>query len=95
MNLLLSIFCLKMNISLRNGNKHLDKENGKKVQEKYLHTLGNLTLTGYNSEYKDKFFIEKQEMKGGFKASPLHLNEGLRHIKNLGRKMKLKSEQNN
>ena len=23
------------------------------VQQKYLHTLGNLTLTGYNSEYSD------------------------------------------
>ena len=56
----------------------------KEIQEKYLHTLGNLTLTGYNSEYKDKFFTEKQEMKGGFKDSPLRVNEGLRHIENWG-----------
>lgn len=29
------------------------------VYEKYLHTLGNLTLTGYNSELSDKPFKEK------------------------------------
>lgn len=33
------------------------------VQEKYLHTLGNLTLTGYNSELGDKpFHIKQQEL---------------------------------
>ena len=47
------------------------------VQKTYLHTLGNLTLTGYNSEYSDRPFAEKRDMKGGFKESPLHLNEGL------------------
>ncbi len=52
----------------------------KKIQEQYLHTLGNLTLTGYNSEYKDKFFLEKRNMKGGFKESPLRLNEDLREL---------------
>ena len=47
------------------------------VQEKWLHTLGNLTLTGYNSEYSDRPFLEKRDMEGGFKESPLRLNEGL------------------
>lgn len=42
-----------------------------------LHTLGNLTLTGYNSEYSDKPFADKRDMPHGFKASPLRLNEGL------------------
>lgn len=55
-------------------------ENYKEIQEKYLHTLGNLTLTGYNSEYKDKSFKEKRDMQGGFKQSPLKLNEGLRNL---------------
>ena len=32
------------------------------VRERYLHTLGNLTLTGYNSELGDRPFPEKQEM---------------------------------
>lgn len=49
----------------------------KQVQEKYLHTLGNLTLTGYNAEYSDRPFAEKRDMNGGFKQSPLKLNAGL------------------
>ena len=48
-----------------------------RVQETWLHTLGNLTLTGYNSEYSDRPFGEKRDMQGGFKESPLRLNEGL------------------
>ena len=47
------------------------------VRERWLHTLGNLTLTGYNSEYNDRPFSEKRDMQGGFKESPLRLNEGL------------------
>ena len=47
------------------------------VHQRYLHTLGNLTLTGYNPEYSDKSFAEKRDMKGGFKDSPLRLNQGL------------------
>lgn len=42
-----------------------------------LHTIGNLTLTGYNSEYSDRPFAEKRDMPGGFTESPLHLNRGL------------------
>ena len=52
-------------------------EDWERVQEQYLHTLGNLTLTGYNSEYSDKAFGDKRDMKGGFKESPLKLNQGL------------------
>ena len=49
----------------------------RQVQERWLHTLGNLTLTGYNSEYSDRPFPEKRDMHGGFNESPLRLNEGL------------------
>ena len=49
----------------------------KRVWQTYLHTLGNLTLTGYNSEYSDRPFAEKRDMKGGFAESPLRLNQGL------------------
>ena len=49
----------------------------REVQERWLHTLGNLTLTGYNAEYSDRPFSEKRDMKGGFKESPLRLNAGL------------------
>jgi len=48
-----------------------------RVHETWLHTLGNLSLTGYNSEYSDHPFERKRDMKGGFKESPLRLNEGL------------------
>lgn len=52
-------------------------EDWKRVHEQYLHTLGNLTLTGYNSEYSDRPFKEKRDMEGGFRHSPLRLNQGL------------------
>ena len=48
--------------------------NWKEVQEKHLHTIGNLTLTGYNAEYSDKSFTEKKSMEKGFLQSPLKLN---------------------
>lgn len=47
------------------------------IQERWLHTLGNLTLTGYNSEYSNRPFREKRDRKDGFKHSPLRVNEGL------------------
>lgn len=48
------------------------------VWETYRHTLGNLTLTGYNSEYSNRTFTEKRDMEGGFADSPLRLNKMLR-----------------
>jgi len=52
-------------------------ENWQEIHKRYLHTLGNLTLTGYNPEYSDRPFVEKRDMDGGFKVSPLRLNQGL------------------
>ncbi len=51
-----------------------------RVQQQWLHTIGNLTLTGYNAEYSDRPFAEKRDMKGGFKESPLKLNAGLGQV---------------
>lgn len=48
--------------------------NWKEVQKKYLNSIGNLTLTAYNSEMSDKPFAEKMDMEGGFKESALRLN---------------------
>ncbi|OKB14545.1 hypothetical protein AOD77_0205535 [Helicobacter pylori] len=59
-------------------------ENFKEIHNKYLHTIGNLTLTGYNPEYSNKSFQEKQGMEKGFKDSPLRLNQGLRGLKSFG-----------
>ncbi|GHQ80995.1 hypothetical protein VN0406_09990 [Helicobacter pylori] len=59
-------------------------ENFQEIHNKYLHTIGNLTLTGYNSEYSNKSFQEKQGMEKGFKNSPLRLNQSLRDLKSFG-----------
>lgn len=55
-----------------------------RIQEEWLHTLGNLTLTGYNSEYSDRPFAYKRDQVTdkngnpiGFASSPLKLNLGL------------------
>ena len=45
------------------------------VQKKYLHTIGNLTLTAYNSEISDSPFTDKLTMDGGFQQSALRLNK--------------------
>lgn len=41
--------------------KMLGENNWQEIQEKYLHTLGNLTLTAYNSELGDKPFADKKK----------------------------------
>lgn len=51
--------------------------NWKNIHEKYLHTVGNLTLTGYNPELGNRPFKEKCTMEGGFMQSPIVLNRGL------------------
>ena len=52
-----------------------------RIQQTWLHTLGNLTLTAYNSDYSDRAFSEKRDMpdapEKGLKQSPLKLNQGL------------------
>ncbi|GAA8940559.1 hypothetical protein HpEKB22_05310 [Helicobacter pylori] len=59
-------------------------ENFQEIHNKYLHTIGNLTRTGYNTEYSNKSFQEKRDMEGGFKDSPLRLNQGLRDLEVFG-----------
>ncbi len=61
-------------------------ENFKEIHEKYLHTIGNLTRTGYNSKYGNKSFQEKRDMENGFKQSPLKLNQGLKDLEVFGEK---------
>ncbi len=47
--------------------------------EVFLNKIGNLTLTGRNSELSNRPFKEKRDMlKEGFKFSPLYLNQSLR-----------------
>ena len=47
----------------------------KYIHERWLHTLGNLTLTAYNSEFQNHPFTFKRDMEGGFKQSPLRVNQ--------------------
>lgn len=48
-----------------------------RVHNTYLHTIGNLTLTNYNSEMSDRPFAEKMSMEGGFKQTAVRLNSYL------------------
>ncbi|MGN8485270.1 GmrSD restriction endonuclease domain-containing protein [Helicobacter pylori] len=59
-------------------------ENFQAIHDKYLHTIGNLTLTGYNQEYSNKSFQEKRDMEKGFKQSPLRLNQSLKDSEPFG-----------
>ncbi|MHB8545690.1 MAG: HNH endonuclease family protein [Nitrosotalea sp.] len=52
-------------------------ENWEEIQNKFLQCIGNLTLTGYNSELGNKSFLEKRNMAGGFADSPIRLNNSL------------------
>ena len=45
------------------------------IHEKWLHTIANLTLTGYNSTYSNKPFPEKKTIENGFLQSGLRLNQ--------------------
>jgi len=57
-----------------------------RIQKTYLHTLGNLALTGYNSEYSDRPFTEKKTMEKGFAESPLILNKEVANKDHWGEK---------
>lgn len=61
-------------------------ENFQAIHEKYLHTIGNLTLTGYNEKYSNNSFQEKRNMEKGFKQSPLKLNQSLKGLESFGEK---------
>ena len=52
-----------------------------RIHQSYLHTLGNMTLTGYNPELSNRPFSEKRDMvDGGFRYSPLKLNQSLAQV---------------
>ncbi len=50
------------------------------LKEKYLNTIGNLTLSGYNSSLSNKSFFEKKTMPDkGYNSSKLWLNDYLKN----------------
>ena len=52
-------------------------ENYAAIHEQWLHTIANLTLTGYNSNYSNRPFAEKKTMDHGLLKSGLRLNQYL------------------
>lgn len=65
-----------------------NKEEATDLQEKYVHKLGNLTLTGYNSNLSNMDFLSKRDRKKdnkhiGYKNG-LYLNRDLTDIKTWG-----------
>ncbi|GAA7178861.1 hypothetical protein HpCK102_04830 [Helicobacter pylori] len=42
-----------------------------RIHTQYLHTIGNLTLTGYNSEYSNRSFQEKKKYGEGLQTKPV------------------------
>jgi len=70
---------MPQNPDLSNEWKAMLGEKWKEVHQAYLHTLGNLTLTGYNSELSDRSFSFKKTIEGGFNDSPLRLNAYMRN----------------
>ncbi|MFR9240901.1 MAG: DUF262 domain-containing protein [Clostridium baratii] len=55
-------------------------DNYKEIHEKYLHTIGNLTLTGYNSQMSNRPFQDKKNIENGFNNSRLKLNRYIASI---------------
>lgn len=52
------------------------------AHDDWLHRLGNLTLTAYNSEYSNRPFAEKKAISGGFDHSAVRLNTYVRQQTN-------------
>jgi uncharacterized protein with ParB-like and HNH nuclease domain/predicted transport protein len=71
---------LPQNEKLSNEWQQMLGENWKEIQNTWLHTLGNLTLTGYNSELSDRPFYQKKTIEGGFNNSPLKLNDFMKTV---------------
>lgn len=55
-------------------------DNWESIFTQRVHTLPNLTLTGYNSKYSNKNFLEKRDVRHGFRDSGLVLNKYLGSI---------------
>ena len=51
--------------------------NAQEIRDKYVHTIGNLTLTGYNAELSNQSYLKKRELPGGFRESAVRLNKFL------------------
>lgn len=69
---------MPQNERLRKGWREMLGAEWKDIQKTWLHRLGNLTLTGYNSKYSDREFEDKKTIEGGFSDSSVRLNKYVR-----------------
>ena len=69
---------MPQNERLPEGWREMRGPNWKTIQEEWLHRLGNLTLTAYNSEISDRPFETKKTIGGGFADSAVRLNKFVR-----------------
>ena len=61
--------------TLNKGWKLALGDNWETIQDKWLHTISNLTLSAYNYNYSNKSFADKKSMENGFEQSGLRLNQ--------------------
>lgn len=52
-------------------------DNAEEIHDKWIHKLGNLTITGYNSDMGNSSFEKKRDGKHGFKKSGIRMNQDL------------------
>lgn len=50
-------------------------EDCEQIHEQWLHSIANLTLTAYNSDYSNRPFAQKRDMAKGFRASGFRMNQ--------------------
>lgn len=62
--------------------KELLGEKAEETYNKYINSIGNLTLTAYNSKYQNSIFNDKKTMEKGFNESRLYLNSFLQTVDN-------------
>lgn len=58
--------------------------NSDAIHETWLHRIGNLTVTGYNSAYSNASFDSKKTRENGFDSSPFRLNHEMREATTWG-----------
>lgn len=56
----------------------------KRVYDTWINKIANLTLTAYNAKYGNRPFIEKRDMKDGFRESGFKINQGLARLDKWG-----------
>lgn len=70
--------------TLDNAWKQELEEDWEAIHEKWLHTISNLTLSGYNIKYSNRLFAEKRDMENGFKQSGIRLNHYIAQFEKWG-----------